>query len=95
MPDTLITDQSVSGLDDAITGKTSVASWIRDAARKHGVTYAESPIDHFAAAVSRLSDAGVHLDPIEELLLTLARANVISDTQRFALHATYLRQSRT
>lgn len=82
------------GLADAMAGTTNAASWIRDMARHHGVTFAQAPVDTFATAVSCLSDAGVQLDEIEQLLLALTRAGVVSDAQRFALHATYLRQSR-
>lgn len=94
MPDTIIGDIENAGLDDAIAGKIKAASWIRDAARRHAVTVTETPVDTFAAAVSRLSDAGVQLDQTEQLLLALARARVVTDPQRFALHAAYLRQSR-
>lgn len=94
MPDSITTDIDLAGLEDAITGKTKAASWFRDTVRRHGVAFTEAPVDTFAAAVSRLSDAGVRLDQTEELLLALARAGVVSDTQRFALHAAYLRQSR-
>ena len=87
MPDTVATDTDLTGLDDAIAGKTKVASWIREVARRHGVSFAETPVDAFSAAVSRLSDAGV--------LLALFRADIVTDAQRFALHAAYLRQSRT
>lgn len=84
----------LAGLDDAIVGKTTAATWIRDQARRHGVTFAETPVDTFAAGVSRLSDAGVQLDETEQLLLALERAGIVSGTQSFALHAAYLRQSR-
>lgn len=95
MPDTLTTDLDLTGLNGAIAGKTKAATWVRDTARRHGVTFAETPVDAFAAAVSRLSDAGVQLDQTEQLLLALARAGIVTDAQRFALHAAYLRQSRT
>lgn len=85
----------LAGLDDAIAGRTTTAAtWIRDQARRHGVTFAETPVDTFAAGVSRLSDAGVQLDETEQLLLALERAGIVSGTQSFALHAAYLRQSR-
>jgi len=87
--------RELAGLDDAIAGKTVAATWIHDAARRYGVTFAEAPVDTFANAVSRLSDADVQLDETEQLLLALARAGVVSGTQSFALHAAYLRQSRT
>lgn len=94
MPDSMITDTDLAGLDDVIAGKTKAASWIRHTARRHGVTFTEAPVDTFAVAVSRLSDAGIRLDHTEQLLLALARAGIVSDTHRFALHAAYLPQSR-
>ena len=39
-----------------------------------------------------LSDAEVTFDRTERLLLGLARADLITDEQRFALHAAYLHQ---
>ena len=42
--------------------------------------------------MSRLANAGVHLDPTDKLLRTLARGRIVSDTHRFALQAAYLRQ---
>ena len=53
---------------------------------------APAPIDGFADAAARLSDAEVTFDYIERLLLGLARANLVTDEQRFALHAAYLHQ---
>lgn len=58
----------------------------------HGITAAPAPIDAFADAAARLSDAEVTFDHIERLLLGLARANLVTDEQRFALHAAYLHQ---
>lgn len=94
MSSTMIIDPDVFGLGDAITGKTKAACWIRDTAHRHGVSYTDSPLDCFAAAVSRLSDADVQLDQTEELLLALTRAGIVSGTQSFRLHAAYLRQRR-
>jgi hypothetical protein len=45
----------------------------------------------FAKAVSRLSDGVVELDPVEETLVALSRAGVISGYQRGLLHVRYLR----
>jgi hypothetical protein len=95
MPDTVATDTSLTGLDDAVAGKTTVASWIRETAHFHRVSFAETPFDAFSAAVSRLFDAGVQPDQTEQLLLGLFRAGIVTDVRRFALHAAYLRQSRT
>ncbi len=64
-------------------------------ARTHGITAERYPIDDFADAVSRLSDAEITLDPIERLLVKLRRVGVLNDRERFALHAAYLRESGT
>ena len=64
-------------------------------ARTHGITAERHPIDDFADAVSRLSDAEVTLDPIERLLVNLRRAGFLDGRECFALHAAYLRESET
>ena len=51
------------------------------------------PVDTFVSAVTHpCSDVEVTLDHTECLLVGLTRAEVISDEQRFELHAGYLRQ---
>lgn len=80
-PTTLNIDQ----IGDAATAITTLAS-------THGITAEPGPIDTFADAASRLSDAEVAFDHFERLLLKLARAGVVTDDERFALHALYLRQ---
>lgn len=94
MPNTIITVIDLADLNDAIEGGPNAATWIRDAARRREISASETAVDTFAAAVSRLSDAGVRLDETEQLLLALERAGVVNDTQSFALHAAYLRQRR-
>ena len=70
-----------------------VATAIDILAHRHGITAAPKPVDTFVSAVTRLcSDVEVTLDHTERLLVGLARAGVISDEQRFELHAGYLRQ---
>jgi hypothetical protein len=77
-------------LDAAQIGDAAAA--ISTMAWTHGITADPAPIDPFADAAARLSDAEVAFDHIERLLLGLARANLITDEQRFALHAGYLHQ---
>ena len=90
MPDaTGMADPMAAGIDQAIAGRVDVGVWIRKAAQDHNVRHTEAPIDVFATAASRLSDAGVALDDIELLLLALARNGIVTDQQRFALHAAY------
>jgi hypothetical protein len=79
-------------IEGAISGKMGVAEWVRATARDRGIRFASHPVDVFADAVSRLSDADVRLDPIEQLLLALERAGVVGGRQGVLLHAAYLRQ---
>ncbi len=58
----------------------------------HGITADPDPIDSFVADVTRLCDQNVAFDRTEMLLLKIARAGLVDDAQRFALHAAYLRQ---
>ena len=68
------------------------AAAISTLAWTHGITAEPAPIDAFADAAARLSDAEVTFDRTERLLLGLARADLITDEERFALHAAYLLQ---
>ena len=79
---------------DAVSGTrtASIVETILGFARQHGVAYQPTPDDAFAADVSRLSDAEVVPDAVEDLLHALTRADVITHGQRFALHAIYLRE---
>lgn len=73
--------------------RLSAAAVIQALARRHGVVYAAMPHDVFAFDVSRLSDAGVTPDEIENLLQALTQAGAITHRERFALHAAYLRET--
>ncbi len=79
-------------INHVIRGDVDVAAWVRETAAHHGVVLAEASVDVFANAVSRLSDAEVRLDPIEQLLLALERAEIVVGRQGVLLHAAYLRQ---
>ena len=76
-------------------GRANAAAWIRDAARRRDISASETAVDTFAAAVSRLSDAGVRLDHTEQLLVALERTGIVDEKQGFALHASYLRPRRS
>jgi hypothetical protein len=67
-------------------GKITVAAFVRNLARTHSVVYQPKALDAFAAAISRLSDAEVHPDKIENLLIALTRAAIVTEQQRFQLH---------
>ena len=70
----------------------NVAAAVMTLAWVHGLADTLAVIDGFANAVSRLADADVELDHVERLLLALARAGIVDDRERFALHAVYLHQ---
>lgn len=69
----------------------SIGNWVRKTAQEHGITYRSTLTRHFAEAASRLSDADVELDQIEQLLIALRRAGIITAIQRGLLQSNYLR----
>jgi hypothetical protein len=75
----------------ATTDSRAIACWARQVARERGIQLRPRPNDRFVKAVSRLSDGVVDLDPVEELLVALGRAGVISSYQRGLLQVHYLR----
>ena len=77
----------------ALRSGANVAALVCDLARIHGVSFTASPLDAFAGAVSRLSDAEVRPDETEDLLVTLARAGIITSGDSMALQAAHLRQT--
>jgi len=58
----------------------------------HGITGARESIDTFVDAAARLSDAEAEFDHCDRLLIELGRRGLVSDEERFALHAAYLVQ---
>lgn len=75
-------------------GQLSAAEMIHALVRRHGLTYEPTPPDRFAADVSRLSDAEVVPDAVEDLLHALAVAGAVTSRERLALHVAYLREVR-
>lgn len=71
--------------------RNAIAEWARATAEQRGVSVRRLPNDKFVRAVSLLSDGVVDLDPVEELLVALGRAGVISSYQRGILQVHYLR----
>jgi hypothetical protein len=69
----------------------SIAQWTFTIAQERGIRVRPRPNEQFFKAVSRLSDGVVDLDPVEELLVALGRAGVISAFQRGLLQIHYLR----
>jgi hypothetical protein len=70
---------------------SSIAQWTFTLAKERCIRVRPRPNDQFIKAVSRLSDGVVDLDPVEELLVALGRAGVISAFQRGLLQVNYLR----
>ena len=68
-----------------------IADWARLTASERGITICRLPSNKFVKAVSRLSDGVIDLDPVEELLIALGRAGVITSFQRGILQIHYLR----
>lgn len=75
----------------AESGPDRIAEWTSRVAHDRGVRVRVRPNEGFVKAVSRLSDGVVELDPIEELLVALVRARVISAFQSGLLQIRYLR----
>lgn len=75
----------------AVRSRRDIAEWAHSTAQERGVSVRRLPNDKFVKAVSRLSDGVVDLDPVEELLIALGRAGVISSFQRGLLQIHYLR----
>jgi hypothetical protein len=85
----LFSDQQIRQI--ASGGSSDIASWVHTVARQRGVAVRSLPNQKFLKAVSRLSDGVVDLDPVEELLVALGRAGVVSSFQRGLLQVHYLR----
>jgi hypothetical protein len=79
-------------LEHAIHCAGGVTAWARATAEHHGLVAQTEPVDTFADAISRLSDAEVDLDPIERLLLVIERAATVDGRRGVLLHVAYPRQ---
>jgi len=75
----------------ANSDSVTIAQWTVSTAQERGIHVRRRPSDKFVKAVSRLSDGVVDLDPVEQLLVALGRAGVISSFQRGLLQVHYLR----
>jgi len=76
----LFSDQQIREVASRSSG--DIANCVPTAARQRGISVRRLPNQKFVKAVSRLSDGVVDLDPVEELLVALGRAGVISSFQR-------------
>jgi hypothetical protein len=79
----------------ALRSGSNIAVLVHDLAHAHGVSFTDSRVDALASAVSRLSDAEVQSDMTEDLLVALARADIISSADSLTLQAMHLRQTAT
>jgi hypothetical protein len=85
----IFSDQQI--LQVATSNSETIAQWTLSTAQERGIRVRRRPKDEFVKAVSRLSDGVVDLDPVEELLVALGIAGVISSFQRGLLQVHYLR----
>ncbi len=95
MPPVISPDRRAPSNEVAGSSPTrSVADQIRELARENGVVYERTALDDYADTVSRLSDAEVTHDDVEDLLLALYRAGVIDADQNARLHYAYVTERR-
>jgi hypothetical protein len=85
----LFSDQEIYNIANG--SPHDIADWAKSTAHQRGIEVRRLPNDKFMKAVSRLSDGVVDLDPVEELLITLGRAGIITSFQRGILQIHYLR----
>jgi hypothetical protein len=69
-------------------------SVIRRMAARNNVTTSVSKNDLFAHHVTRLSSDDVLLDDVEQMVIALQRAGILSRVQAVRLQARYLRENR-
>jgi hypothetical protein len=70
------------------------ASVIRRMAARNNVTASVSESDLFAHHVTRLSGDDVLLDDVEQMVIALQRAGLLSRVQAVRLQARYLRENK-
>jgi hypothetical protein len=73
---------------------TYTASVIRRMAARNNVTASVSENDLFAHHATRLSGDDVVLDDVEQMVIALQRAGLLSRVQAVRLQARYLRETR-
>lgn len=76
----------------AVSTATAMAGRIRALALQHGASLEHTPLDAFAADVSRLSDAEVPQNAIAGLLIALKRWGVLDNCQAISLHGDHLHE---
>ncbi|HMO48961.1 MAG TPA: DUF6088 family protein [Rubrivivax sp.] len=87
------TTSARAGIRLAIPSK-GVAQFVRELARKNGVSYARTPSDEWAETVTRLAGDEVRSGPVQDLLIALKRAGKLSTDEMAALLVNYLRERK-
>ena len=65
---------------------------IRDLAKRHGITAQRIRLDDLADTFARLSDAEVESDEVQDLVVNLCRAKIISSDKALELACEYFEQ---
>jgi len=72
----------------------SAESYVIGLAAQHGIRYQETPADRLAVVITRLAGDEVVPDEIEDLIIALKRAQLITGTQLVDLLGRYLDENR-
>ena len=75
--------------------KTGVADFIHRLAEASEVTYKRTRLDDWAEAVTQAAGDDVKLDPTENLLVALAKKNVITGSQAMRLLNNYMEEAES
>lgn len=73
---------------------SGVEPFVRDLARRYGVSYAHTAMDQWAETVTRLVGDEVRSGPVQDLLVALKRAGKLSTDEMAALLVNYLRERK-
>jgi hypothetical protein len=68
-----------------------ISAWVQANTRKRGIYLLNTRYNKLASAISRLSDSEAELDSIEQLLVAMSKAKVITTSQLGVLQVNYLR----
>jgi hypothetical protein len=94
MPTTATLNRQPAGtLAQALAGTFDVASWMREAAQAHRLSAAR-PLSATDTA-AKVPELASKPDPIEVLILALARAGIVTEAHQARLRASHARQKPT
>lgn len=71
---------------------TGLEMYITDIAKQHKIIYVKTYLDEWADTITKLSDDVVESDDIEDLLIALKRAGILSGKDMLSLLVNYLRE---